>query len=86
MAIPAATPTAATTISWLQEKRAAAPVRAAVGAGEVKVPLGTGGTTPVEVIVVGTWIWPSVIWVIEATELGAEIYCVAAYPVCASPE
>ena len=71
MAIPAAAPTTATTISWLQEKRAAAPVKAAVGAGDVKVPLEDGGTTPVEATVVGTWIWPSVIWVTGATEVGA---------------
>ena len=53
MAIPAAAPTAATTISWLQEKRAAAPVKAAVGVREVKVPLDDGGTTTVEATVVG---------------------------------
>ena len=54
MAIPAAAPTAATTISWLQEKRAAAPVKVAVGAREVKVPLDDGGTTPVVATVIGT--------------------------------
>ena len=75
MAKPAAAPTAATAMFWLHDMRAAAPVKAAVGAGEVKVPLDTGETTPVETgPTVGTWIWPSVIWVTGATEVGAWIW------------
>ena len=80
MAKPAAAPMAPTAMFWLHDMRAAAPVKAAVGAGEVKVPLDTGGTTPVETVpvgigtTVGTWIWPSVIWVTGATEVGAWIW------------
>ena len=48
-----------------------APVKAAVGAREVKVPLEAGGTTPVKAALFGTWICPSMIWVTGATEVGA---------------
>ena len=58
MANPAAAPMAATTTSLLKLRRLAAPVKAAVGAGEVKVPLDDGAGEPVEATV-GTWIWPS---------------------------
>lgn len=76
MAKPAAAPTAPTAMFWLHDMRAAAPVKEAVGAGEVKVPLVADGITPVETaVVVGTWIWPSWIWVTGAgAEVGAWIW------------
>jgi len=75
MANPAAAPMAATTASLFQLRRFAAPEKAAVGAGEVKVPLEDGETTPVEALV-GTWIWPSVICltgVTAASVVGTEV-------------
>ncbi len=66
IAKPAAAPMAATTASLFQLRRLAAPVKAAVGAGEVKVPLEVGALAPVEARV-GTWIWPSEICLTEVT-------------------
>ena len=87
MAMMAPRPAAAT-MPWLQLMTLAAPVKAAAGAEVVKVPLAVAGGGRAEAalgvvmmvvggggggaVLLGAWIWPSVIW-----EMGAAVEAAA---------